>query len=426
MGNDTSLISRIKAQITRFSSRLSDGLGKVKSRFVAEMLYGIQVSKDVKVSNVSRSLNEKVALIKTENRLCRNLCDRDLTSHINRRICADGARLVCEETVLAVDIGDIRKGWAKKMENLAKVHDGSTGEIADGYWLCQVVAAHPYGEKAVPLYGELYSQKAKGFVSENARMLDAIKTVTEATAGRGIVAIDRGGDRRTIIIPLIDNGLSFVVRQKGDRHIVMPSGAIHPISRAAKWIRTSIERTVEVEREGYIEKKHLRLGSMKAGLPERPNEHLWLVVVRGFGAKPIYLLTNIPLLRRDEHAAWISDIYLTRWKCEETYRYLKQSYNLEDVRVRSYTALRNTYALVHAVSYFVSAVIGIRAKMKLVFRKLCEKAKRFYHVAAFYHYAVADGIHRLLFSTTTPFLPSQTPVPKNTGQLPLPFAQPPP
>ena len=35
MGNDASLISRIKAQITRYSSRLSDDLGKVKSRFGA-------------------------------------------------------------------------------------------------------------------------------------------------------------------------------------------------------------------------------------------------------------------------------------------------------------------------------------------------------------------------------------------------------
>jgi len=33
--------------------------------------------------------------------------------------------------------------------------------------------------------------------------------------------------------------------------------------------------------------------------------------------------------------------YLTRWKCEESYRFIKQAYNLEDVRVMSYRALRN-------------------------------------------------------------------------------------
>ena len=123
-----------------------------------------------------------------------------------------------------------------------------------------------------------------------------------------------------------------------------------------------------------------------------------------------------------DHAEWIADIYLTRWKCEEAYRFLKQSYHLEDVRVRSYTALRNTFALVHAVFYFVSVVIGTKAKLNLVFKKVCEKAKRFYEVATFFQYAVADGIHRLLFgSRTGPHTPAPTPV---TGQLAFDFLKP--
>jgi len=76
---------------------------------------------------------------------------------------------------------------------------------------------------------------------------------------------------------------------------------------------------------------------------------------------------------------------------------LKQSYTLEDVRVRSYTALRNTCVLAHAIFYFVSVVIGAKVKMNLIFKKVCEKAKRFCEVATFYQYTVADGIHRLLF-----------------------------
>ena len=29
-------------------------------------------------------------------------------------------------------------------------------QLADGYGLCEVIAAHPYGESVTPLYGELY------------------------------------------------------------------------------------------------------------------------------------------------------------------------------------------------------------------------------------------------------------------------------
>jgi hypothetical protein len=48
------------------------------------MLYGIQASKDVELSNISRTLREEQSLIKTEDRLSRNLDDEDLTDPINR------------------------------------------------------------------------------------------------------------------------------------------------------------------------------------------------------------------------------------------------------------------------------------------------------------------------------------------------------
>jgi len=78
-------------------------------------------------------LNESIALIKTENRLSRNLASEDLSARINRWICWERAVWVDEDTVLAVDLSDLRKNFAKKMENLAKVRDGSTGQIVDGY-----------------------------------------------------------------------------------------------------------------------------------------------------------------------------------------------------------------------------------------------------------------------------------------------------
>jgi hypothetical protein len=365
------------------------------------MIYGIQAAEDVKVSEVSRSLNEPIALIKTENRLCRNLAGEDVTDHINRWTVWEGAAGVDEETVLAIDLGDVRKTYAKKMEFLGQVRDGSTGEIVPGYWVCEVLAAHPNGDKVTPLYGELYAQKAEAFSSENDQLLKAIGRVSAATKKKGIWAMDRGGDRRKIMIPLIDNELQFVIRQDGDRHILLPRGAQRSVEQASRWCKTPHEMVVDVEREGHLEKKHLWLGSMPVRLPERPEVQLWLVVIRGLAAHPIMLLTNVPPPKNRNHAEWIADIYLTRWKCEEAYRFIKQSYHLEDVRVRRYTALRNTYALVHAIFYFVSVIIGAKARLNLIFKKVWQKARRFYEIATFFQYAVADGIHRLLFASRT-------------------------
>ena len=345
-----------------------------------------------------------------------------MTDRINRWTIWEGAAAVDEETVLAFDLGDVRKTYAKKMEYLGHVRDGSTGEIVPGYWVCEVLAAHPNGEKVTPLYGELYAQKAEDFTSENDQLLKAIGSVSAATKKKGIWAIDRGGDRRKIIIPLVDNELQFVIRQDGDRHILLPRGAKHSVGQAARWCKTPHELVVEVEREGHLEKKHLQLGGMPVRLPERPEVQLWLIVIRGLAAHPIMLLTNVPPPKGKNHAEWIADIYLTRWKCEEAYRFIKQSYHLEDVRVRSYTALRNTYALVHAVFYFVSVIVGTKAKLNLIFKKVCQKAKRFYEIATFFQYAVADGIHRLLFTSRTgPHEPSTD---RSTGQLVFDFLKP--
>jgi len=102
---------------------------------------------------------------------------------------------------------------------------------------------------------------------------------------------------------------------------------------------------------------------------------------------------------------------------------MKQEYRLEDVRVRSYIALRNMYVLVHAVLFFLSLVLGAKARLSLLFKKICEKAQRFFEIAMFFHYAVADGIHRVLFGV--PAQPMTEPADKPDRQLRFAFDRPP-
>jgi len=59
------------------------------------------------------------------------------------------------------------------------------------------------------------------------------------------------------------------------------------------------------------------------------------------------LLTNV-----DKNPIIILEMYLTRWKVEESIRFLKQEYNLEDVRVRSYAGLKIQYHFFW--QYFIS------------------------------------------------------------------------
>jgi len=131
------------------------------------------------------------------------------------------------------------------------------------------------------------------------------------------------------------------------------------------------------------------------------------------------LLTN---LRVDRFGALrVLEIYLSRWKCEESYRFIKQVYNLEDVRVLSYTALRNMMVLVQAVFYFISVELGRKLKPNILPKKIYEKANRVSEIPDFRKYAIAYGIYRILFASKTGIMPTLERR-ETEGQLLLPFA----
>ncbi len=76
------------------------------------MLFGIQASQDVKLSEIARNLQEEIPLIRTEDRLSRNLGAECLEG----RLAELGSRRVERNTVLCLDLSDVRKEYAQKME----------------------------------------------------------------------------------------------------------------------------------------------------------------------------------------------------------------------------------------------------------------------------------------------------------------------
>jgi len=396
--HDSKICSRLKAQLTKFTLLLTEGLSRPQQKFVREVVFGIQASQDVKLSNIARSLKEDIALIKTENRLSRNLEAPELESHLSERLAAMGGRRVAENTGLCLDLSDLRKEYARKMEYLAKVRDGSTGELHDGYWLCDVVAAEVKGSEIVPLYPKLYSAEAKDFQSENAEILEAVDRVRKHTAGRGIWAMDRGGDRKHLLEPLLERGERFVIRSTGQRTVVDRHRLKGSVIEVGGRCRLRYQAQV-IKIEGGQEKVYkLGYGAEPVRLPGR-EEKLWLVVVAGFGQEPLLLLTNLNVARDSESLWWIVQIYLTRWKIEETFRFLKQSYRLEDIRVLRYQRLRNLVVLVTAAAYFAATFLGQKLKLKILCERLLIISLRFFGIPPFRFYALADGIRRVLSHT---------------------------
>lgn len=391
MENNITDGKKVQQQILQYASRVTKGFKKTKKRFIAQAIFGIQASRDIKISNIARSLKEDIRLIKTENRLSRQMMAEELTGQINEILITDSQWRIKEDTVLALDLSDIHKPFAKKMEGLTKVWDGSKGQVNDGYWLCEVIAAQVDKEGLVPLYSELYSHTVEGFESENEQIFKAVRMISTKTNGRGIWTMDRGCDRRVIVDELDRLNQLFVIRSKGERHFKDRHGRERKVPNLVKSVKYTEHYRVSIDREGYKEDIEVQLGTKEELFVD--GVEVSLVVIKGYGREPMLLMTNV-----NKRAKEILEIYLTRWKCEEAFRFLKHEYHLEDVRVRRYKSIRNTVALLHAVFYFVSVYLGQRLRMNILLRKIIERAKRFFEVPVFKHYAVADGIYRLLFN----------------------------
>jgi hypothetical protein len=385
---------------------------------VEEIIYGIQARQSVhrsteaheRLTEIARSLEEKIPLIKTENRLSRNLRRPKLRSTLQDALVRQGSIRIQENTLLILDLSDLVKPYAKKMEYLSRVRDGSEGKIADGYWLCQVIGVENEGKEITPLYGELYSSQAKDFVSENRELRKALGKVFPAVGRRGIWVIDRGGDRGKLYEELIPQGLRFIVRQVGDRHLLLgsrPELALQIALDCPLPYQTEIVREVKGQEQVF----HLSYGFRATRLPEYPQVPLWLVVVQGLGEAPLMLLTNLPMRRNRRIIRWVVSAYLTRWRVEETIRFGKQSYQVEDIRVLTYERLRNLIVLVLAAMFFTAVVIGAKMKLSILASHVLKAARRLFGIPDFRYYALSDGIREILcrFHRRSPPGPLRTP-----------------
>ena len=415
--HDSKIRSRLKAQLTKFAAELCEGLTKPLAGFVSQMLFGIQSSQDVKLSNIARSLQETIALIRTEKRLSRNLKSTELEKELTPQLVRMGSSRIQPNTVLALDLSDVRKEYAQKMEYLATVRDGSTGELHNGYWLCDVTGAEVNGNEIIPLYQKLFSAEAREFTSENAEVLAAVDLIRSYTQERGIWTIDRGGDRKKLLEPLLDRSARFVIRSTGKRTVIDRRKLQGSVAEVAGRCRLRHQARIIKIQDGQEKVYDLRYGAEPIRLPGRADQ-LWLVVIAGFGEAPLMLLTDLPIGARDSQTLWwIVQIYLTRWKIEETFRFIKQSYNLEDIRVMKYQRLKNLVILVTAVAYFAATFLGQQMKLRILCEKLLIISQRFFGIPPFRFYALADGIRTILSQGT--FSPPEMLPPSSQMELTL-------
>lgn len=393
---DTTIAAKLLNQLESFLGRISPHFHKPVARFIGDMIYGIMAEKDIKLSSIVRALKENITPKKVEDRLSRMLSAKGLEENLHDAIAEQGAKKVRKDTLIILDPSDVQKPYAKKMEYLSKVWDGSKGDVGDnlGFWGCMAVACESGGRRPIPLHFRLWSADSPGFVSENEEVQSIVRAISKHTKKRGIYVYDRGGDSIEFYRFLLSNGLDFIVRLK-ERYV--RSWKRKVMCGELAWQCRMLHReVVKFDHHGRERCVTIEFGVVPVRLPDIPDRLLHMVVVKGFGQKPMMLLTTLAQSTSRDALWQVVEGYITRWRVEETIRHVKQSYRLEDMRLFKYGKIKAMAAVVLAAAYFSMTWIGNSQKHEVIAHSIARMSFRIHGVPDFHFYSIADGTSDIL------------------------------
>lgn len=87
---------------------------------------------------------------------------------------------------------------------------------------------------------------------------------------------------------------------------------------------------------------------IKVKLPVLQETPLYMVVVYGYGAKPMKLLINHSNKGKDD-VLRILKSYIIRWRIEELFRVQKEEFQLEKTRTMTLSSLRIIYTILNCI-----------------------------------------------------------------------------
>ena len=217
--------------------------------------------------------------------------------------------------------------------------------------------------------------------------------VGEKVGNRGIWIIDRGGDRGNIFKPFLNYNRRFIIKLVGTRNLIYKRRSVNSLM-LTNLCNCHYKDIIVKEEKGKDRSYEIRYGFLPVRLPFH-RQRLYLLVIKGYGEKPIMLLITEPLKHNRNVLKNILKSYFKRWSIEETFRFLKQTYDLENIRVIRYNCLINMMVIVLAVFYFLAVILDGNQKLVIVLGFILKCAKRVFCIPDFKYYALGDGISNI-------------------------------
>lgn len=405
MNNFTTNTYEMKRDILNFSKKITEGLDKPTTKFVSEMIYGIEKSNSILFSEIARTLKENIKLKNTIERLCDNcnaLSNEELKIIKENYFNIALKQLPDEEIILIEDDSDVNKEYSNKLEDLCTIRDASSKEekYVNGYHVCEIVGLSKNEYQPISLYSKIYSTETKGFKSCPNETMKSEKYVIEKIRkekdSKIIVVKDRGYDSFELFKTTLENNVSFIVRLDGNRNLLF-KGKKRLVSEVAS------------RRKGKIHTKLMYKGNntdcyisyTTVQIPKIKDKDLKLVIIyrKDEENDPMYLLTDLEI-KTNKDIEKIARIYMLRWRIEEYFKSKKQNYDFENFRLRSLKGINNLNNILTCVMLHLG-ILTEKMNEKLLVIKIIEASESLKNKALVWYGQISKGISKILDHANT-------------------------
>ena len=358
MNNFTTNTYGMKRDILKFSEKITEVLDKPTTKFVSEMIYGIERSNSILFSEIARALKERIKLKNTIERLCDNcneLSNEELNIIKENNFNIALKQLPDDEIILIEDDSDINKEYSNKLEDLCTVRDASSKQ-----------------EKYV-------IDKIRG--NRNSKI---------------IVVKDRDYDSFELFKSTIDNNVSFIVRLDGNRNLLF-KGKKKLVSEVASTRKGKIH--TKLMYKGYNTDCYISYTTVQ--LPKIKDKDLNLVIIyrKDEENDPMYLLTDLSIKTKEE-VERIARIYMLRWRIEEYFKSKKQNYDFENFRLRKLNGINNLNVILTCVMIYLG-ILTEKMNKKLLVIKIVEASESLKSKALVWYGQISKGISKILEHANT-------------------------
>lgn len=154
----------------------------------------------------------------------------------------------------------------------------------------------------------------------------------------GTFVFDRGFDDVKLHKFMLKIKQNYIIRSKSNRNVLVDNKEFNIVD-AAKIIKGKYNLKIKFQ-SGL--KDNLKVSYKNVSLIKLPNFLLNMVVVYGFKTDPttpFILMTNREITGKKDCLNVVKD-YLTRWKIEEYFKFKKQEFGLENIRIRKLKGLK--------------------------------------------------------------------------------------